>query len=126
MLEFFAYYFYFAFSIDLLNLPVQLVKLLLDVIIMLSGAPIIFWLVVAYVILRIVAKNMGYTRLDHREAVNREFIGKQSLLIMNTGPMGNGKTTGAVDMGIQSSQISNGYCLRIGSKSASSITKSII
>lgn len=100
VIEFLAYYFYFAFSIDLLNLPVQLVKLLLDVIIMLSGAPIIFWLIVAYIILRLVAKNIGYTRLDHREAVNRELIGKQSLLIMNTGPMGNGKTTGAADMSI--------------------------
>ena len=60
LLEFFAYYFYFAFSVDLLNLPIQIVKLLLDVIIMLSGAPIIFWLVVSYVVLRIVAKNIGY------------------------------------------------------------------
>lgn len=100
LLEFFAYYFYFAFSVDLVNLPIQLVKLLLDVVIMLSGAPIVFWLFVTIFILNFFSKRFGYRCLRHREACNREFIEEQPLITMNTGSMGTGKTTLNCDMSI--------------------------
>lgn len=93
VLEFLAFYFYFAFSFDLLNLPIQAVKLLLDLIITFSSAPLIFWLVITYMIICIVRKKIGYTRLDFRENLDRSFIERQPLIMMFTGSMGTGKTT---------------------------------
>ena len=91
--EFLAFYFYFAFSFDLGNLPTQAAKLLLDVIIMFSAAPPLFWYIVAYLIICAVRKNIGYKRLDFREGLDREFIDRQPLIMMFTGTMGTGKTT---------------------------------
>lgn len=89
-----AYYFYFAFSLDFGNLfSIQIVKLLLDVVIMLSGAPALFWAVITYVIICFVRRKIGYQRLDHRERLDRDLIARQPLILMFTGTMGTGKTT---------------------------------
>ena len=93
VLEFFAYYFYFAMSFDFVNLPLQLVKLLLDLAIMFSGAPIVFWLVVAYVVICVVRKKLGLRNLHFRENLDRSFIEHRPLIVMYTGTMGTGKTT---------------------------------
>ncbi|MBR4032627.1 MAG: hypothetical protein IKJ07_07840 [Clostridia bacterium] len=98
--EILAYYFYFAFSIDLLNLPIQLVKLLLDLIIMLSSAPTLFWIVIAYVIICIVRKNVGYQRLEYRERLDRSTIERLPIIYMFTGTMGTGKTTALTSFGM--------------------------
>lgn len=92
-LEFLAFYFYFAFSFDLANVPVQLVKLLLDLIIMFSSAPVVFWIVISYLIIRVIRKKIGFTRLNYRENLDRSFIERQPLIMMFTGSMGTGKTT---------------------------------
>ena len=93
ILEFLAYYFYFAMAFDFVNLPLQFVKLLLDLIIMLSGAPIIFWLVVTYVVICIVREKLGLRNLKYRENLDRAFIKRRPLIVMYTGTMGTGKTT---------------------------------
>ncbi len=93
ILEFFAYYFYFAMAFDFINLPLQLVKLLLDLLIMLSGAPIIFWLLVTYVVICIVREKLGLRNLKYRENLDRAFIDRRPLIVMYTGTMGTGKTT---------------------------------
>ena len=99
--EFLAYYFYFAFSFDLANLvEIQLVKLLLDVLIMLSAAPALFWIVVTYVIICLIRKNIGYTRLDFREGLDRAFRKGLSILLMFTGTIGTGKTTAVASIGL--------------------------
>lgn len=91
--EFLAWYFYFAFSFDLFNIPVQIFKLLLDLAICFSSAPLFFWMIVSYVVICIIRKNMGYQRLDFRENLDRAFIDRQPLIMMLTGSMGTGKTT---------------------------------
>ena len=93
LLEFLAYYFYFAMAFDFINLPIQLVKLMLDLIILLSGAPIVFWLIVSYVVICIVRKRLGLRNLRHRENLDRAFIDRRPLIVMYTGTMGTGKTT---------------------------------
>ena len=98
--EVLAFYFYFCFSFDFLNIPVQLVKLLLDLIIFLSGAPLIFWLVLSYLIICKIRKKIGYTRLNYRENLDRSFIQSQPLIMMFTGTMGTGKTTALTSCGI--------------------------
>ena len=98
--EILAYYFYFAVSIDLLNLPIQLVKLLLDLIIMFSSAPMLFWFLVAYAIICIVRKNVGYQRLEYRERLDRATIDHLPIIYMFTGTMGTGKTTALTSFGM--------------------------
>ena len=99
--EFLAYYFYFAFSFDLVNLvSIQVVKLLLDVVIMLSSAPLIFWLVVVYLIICAWRKKIGFSRLNFREGLDRAFMKGLSLLLYFTGTVGTGKTTAVTSFGI--------------------------
>ena len=100
--EFLAFYFYFCFSFDFLNIPIQIVKLLLDVIIFLCGAPLIFWLIVAYAVICYIRKKIGYVRLNYRENLDRVFIQSQPLIMMFTGTMGTGKTTALTSCGLSS------------------------
>jgi len=99
--EFLAYYFYFAFSFDFGNLiTVQIVKLLLDLIILFSSAPLIFWLGVTYAIICVVRKRIGFSRLEFREALDRAFKKLLSILLMFTGTIGTGKTTAVASFGL--------------------------
>lgn len=100
LFEFLAYYLYMAFSFDLANLPIQFAKLLIDIIIMFSGAPFVFWCVVAYLLIRFIRKAIGYKRLKHRENLDRAFIDRQPLIMMFTGTMGTGKTTALTSVAI--------------------------
>lgn len=100
-LEFLAYYFYFAMSQDVLNLvSIQIGKLLLDVVIMLSSAPLIFWLIVTYAIICIVRRHIGFKKLDEVEASVRAFMKRLPICILICGLMGSKKTTTLTDMAI--------------------------
>lgn len=113
ILEAVAYYFYFAFSIDILNLPIQAVKLLLDLIIMLSSAPAIFWIVTIYVVICIVRKNVGYQRLDYRERLDRSTIDRLPIIYMFTGTMGTGKTTALTSFGMSTAVVFRNKALEL-------------
>lgn len=96
-----AYYFYFAMAFDLKNLiTVQICKLLLDVVIMLSGAPLVFWICVAYAIICFVRREIGFKRLKHVMCSIRAFLKSQPIMLMVTGTMGTGKTTELTGFGI--------------------------
>ena len=92
-LEFLAWYFYFCFSFDILNIPIQIFKLLLDLVIFFSSADILFWLIVSYAVVCYIRNDIGYKRLNLRENLDRAFLDRQPLIIMFTGTMGTGKTT---------------------------------
>ena len=100
-LEFLAYYFYFAMSQDVLNLfSIQIGKLMLDVVIMLSSAPLVFWLIVAYAIICIVRRYIGFKKLDEVEESVRAFMKRLPICILVCGLMGSKKTTTITDMAI--------------------------
>lgn len=101
--EFFAFYFYFAAVVELKAIPPQLLKLLIDLIIMFSGAPFLFWAGVGRVIFDHIRKEIGYTVLNTHEASNREFIDALPIVCMLCGSMGTGKTTMLVDMTLSQS-----------------------
>ena len=101
VLEVLAYYFYFAMSQDILNLAsIQIGKLLLDLFIMFSSAPFLFWLCAGYTVLYFVRRYLGFEKLDRYEAKNREFIKEQPLGFMACGSMGSKKTTFITDVAI--------------------------
>lgn len=99
--EFLAFYFYFVMSLDFWHLvSVQPVKLLIDAVVMFSGAPLVFWLLFAGYLLDCWRKKTGFARLDRFERKNREFMETQPLVLMVTGTMGKKKTTALTDIAL--------------------------
>ena len=98
VVEFLAFYFYFAAEFSFLDIPGQLFKLFVDLIIMFSGAPFVFWLVVGFVIFDKWRRSVGYDRLWHNELKNRGFINTLNLAVLICGTMGVSKTTALTDM----------------------------
>lgn len=96
--EFFAFYFYFAASFKLTDIFTQLLKLLVDLIIMLRTLPLIVWLLIAVFILNTIRRNIGYSVLLHHEMKNRGFINSLPVVCMACGTMGAKKTTLITDM----------------------------
>lgn len=96
--EFFAFYFYFAASFKLSDIFTQLLKLLVDLIIMLRTLPLLIWLLIAVFILDTVRRNIGYGVLRHHEMKNRGFINSLPVVCMACGTMGAKKTTLITDM----------------------------
>lgn len=92
-LEALAWIFYFCLSFDLPNLGVQAVKLIYDVGLALRLFPWWIWCVVAFYIFDKVRREIGYRRLEKREAQMREFIDKRPIVSMICAPMREGKTT---------------------------------
>ncbi len=92
--EVLAYYFYFAMSQDITNiLTTQIFKLLLDFVIMLSGAPLLFWDVLAYVLMSLIRRSRGFKTLDDLERAFVSFLKSQPICVMICGLMGSKKTT---------------------------------
>lgn len=103
LIEFLAFYFYFAAVVEFGDFPTQLFKLLIDLIIMFAGAPFIFWAVVGFLIFDYVRRQIGYAVLNAHEAANRAFIDDLPIVCMLCGSMGTGKTTMLVDMTLSQS-----------------------
>lgn len=98
LFEFFGFYFYFVTSWDFKGLFVQLYKLLVDIIPTLDFFPLIFWIVIGWLIFCHWRNKIGYSVLNHNEHKNRGFINERPICSMIVGSMGTGKTTMAVDM----------------------------
>lgn len=93
-LEAVAYYFYFAMSQNIFNIvTTQIFKLLLDVVIMFSGAPKLFWACLFYALLSLVRREKGFKTLDRLERNFRDFLKCQPICVMFCGLMGSKKTT---------------------------------
>ena len=101
IVEALAYYFYFAVSFDVGSLYRQFYKLVVDLSV-LGRVPVILWVIVVIVILNVIRKNIGYSRLERMERKNRGFISSLPIVSMLVAPMGYGKTTQLVDMALSS------------------------
>lgn len=97
-LEFFAYYFYFVVSFDVLNLYRQVYKLFLDLFPVLTFIPLWVWIIIGLVIFDRFRKKIAYARLVHFERQNCGFINARAIVVMVVGTMGKGKTTMLTDM----------------------------
>lgn len=101
IVEALAYYFYFAVSFDVGSLYRQFYKFVVDLSV-LGRVPVILWVIVVIVILNVIRKNIGYSRLERMERKNRGFISSLPIVSMLVAPMGYGKTTQLVDMALSS------------------------
>ena len=95
---FFAYYFYFAVSFDILGLYVQIVKLVIDLQSFLRFFPWWALSVAAYYLFYNFRKKITLNRLRHFEAKNCGFINELPIVSMACGSMGKKKTTLITDM----------------------------
>lgn len=97
-LEALAYYFYFVFSFDVVNLYRQVYKLFLDLAPMLFFIPLWAWVPIVLFIVDKFRKKIARMRLNHFERRNRGFINARPIVTMVVGTMGTGKTTMLTDM----------------------------
>lgn len=100
VLEFFAFYFYFVVSFDVLNIYRQVYKLALDLWAAFTFIPWWVWVAVALIAVDRFRKKIAYARLDHFERKNRGFINARPVVVMDCGTMGKKKTTMITDMAL--------------------------
>ena len=100
VLEFVAYYLYFAVSFDLVSLYRQIYKLFLDLWTGLTFIPLLGWAIVALFLIDRWRKKIGYSILNHHEMKNRGFINARPIVLMVCGTMGKKKTTMLTDIAL--------------------------
>ncbi len=100
VIEFIAYYFYFVISFDITTVYRQVYKLFIDLSVPFRFIPIWLWIIIAYLILSKISKNIAYSRLRHNERRNRGFINERGVVTIVYGAMGTGKTTQITDMAL--------------------------
>ena len=100
ILEFFAYYFYFAVSFELPSLYVQEVKLFADLRVPFKAFPWQVTGVIVWLIFNKWRKKIAVNRLRHFEARNCGFINEFPIVSLSCGSMGMRKTTLITDMSL--------------------------
>ncbi|MBS5856725.1 MAG: hypothetical protein KID07_08225 [Firmicutes bacterium] len=100
ILEFFAYYFYFAVSFDVPSLYVQAVKLFADLRVPFKAFPWQVTGVIVWLIFNKWRKKTAVSRLRHFEARNCGFINELPIVSLACGSMGKKKTTLMTDMSL--------------------------
>ena len=109
----FGYYFYFISSFDIFSVFKQIFKLILDSIIMLSGAPWWFWTLLFFGLYIWWSIKKGYDDLAHKHAMNCGFLKSTDYCINIKGAPGAGKTSLAVHMGLEWNNIQHKDALDI-------------
>lgn len=100
VIEFFAFYFYFAVSFDIPNIYVQFCKLVLDLQVIFKNVPVWVWVVIGLYLFNRWRKKIALNRLRHFEARNCGFINELPIVSMSCGSMGKKKTTLITDMAL--------------------------
>lgn len=100
ILEFLAFYLYFAVTFDVGNLYIQVYKLCIDFSAPFAFVPWWVWLIVALIIIDRLRKKIAYSRLEHFERRNRGFINERPIVSIICGTMGKKKTTILTDMAL--------------------------
>ncbi len=99
-IEFVAYYIYFCGSFNVGNLYIQAYKLALDLSISIQFIPLFAWIIGVVCVLEYWARQVGYSRLTHRERRNGGFVAHLGVLTVIYGPPGAGKTKLITDMAL--------------------------
>ena len=100
VIEFVAFYLYFVMSFDIKSIYIQVVKLFLDLSVPIAFIPAWCWVIIAYLVICVIRKNIGYNRLDNYEHRNCGFINERPIVLMVCGTMGKKKTTAITDMAL--------------------------
>ena len=98
VIEFLAYYFFFASAFKVDTLYIQFVKLVLDLQMFLRFFPKWLLVIIGYLIFDYFRRKMALARLRHYEARNCGFINDLPIVSITCGSMGKKKTTMISDM----------------------------
>ena len=98
VVEFFAYYFFFAVSFRFDTMYVQFVKLVLDLQTFFRFFPWWSLVIIAYFVFDWIRKKIALSVLRHNEACNCGFINDLPIVSITCGSMGKKKTTMITDM----------------------------
>lgn len=88
-----AFYFFFAATLNFVDLLTQLFKLLIDLVVMFAGAPFVFWLVGAALLFHFIRCRIGISVLERNEKKNKSFLRSLPIARFICGDMGRKKTT---------------------------------
>ena len=86
-------YFYFMSSFNISVLPARFLHLLLDLFLMISGLPIIVWLILGAIVFYVRWRAKALDELRHMDAKNCGFLKGLSYILLIVGRPGLGKTT---------------------------------
>lgn len=100
VIEFFAFYFYFAVSWDMMHIYRQVYKLFIDLWTPFNFIPWYVWCVIAFAVFDKIRKKIGFAVLNHNEMKNRGFINERPIVFMGCGTMGKKKTTFITDVAL--------------------------
>lgn len=100
IMEFFAFYFYFAGELDLLSIYPQVFRLSVDLILSYNSLPLFMWLILSWLLFDFIRRRIGKKILRRNELRNRGYINSLPLSVMLNGSMGTGKTMHVTDMAI--------------------------
>lgn len=100
VIEFFAFYFYFAVSWDMVHIYRQVYKLFIDLWTPFNFIPWYVWCVIALAVFDKIRKKIGFAVLNHNEMKNRGFINERPIVFMGCGTMGKKKTTFITDVAL--------------------------
>jgi len=100
VVEFFAYYFYFAVTFGFSTMYTQFVKLFKDLKTPFTYFPYWSLLLLAWLLFNYFRKKIALNRLRHYEARNCGFINELPIVSMSCGSMGKKKTTLITDMAL--------------------------
>ena len=100
LIEFLAFYFYFALSFDFASIYTQIYKFAIDLYGPVKFIPWPVWMVIGFVVFDKMRKKIGYSRLHHNEMKNRGFINELPIVDMVCATMGKKKTTTITDMAL--------------------------
>ena len=100
VVEFLAYYFFFAVSYRLDTLYIQFGKLLVDLLVIYHHVPAWIFLIIPCALFLNFRKTVALAKLRHMEARNCGFINELPIVSMTCGSMGKKKTTIITDMAL--------------------------
>ena len=100
VVEFLAYYFFFAVSYRLDTLCIQFGKLLVDLLVIYHYVPACILLIIPCAFFLNFRKTVALAKLRHMEARNCGFINELPIVSMTCGSMGKKKTTIITDMAL--------------------------
>ena len=91
VVEFLAFYFYFAVTWDMVHIYRQVYKLAVDLWTPFNFIPWYVWCVIALVVFDYIRRKIGFAVLNHNEMKNRGFINERPIVFMGCGTMGKKK-----------------------------------
>lgn len=100
LVEFIAWFFYFALSFDFASLYRQVYKLVIDLSVVINFVPFFVFVIFGVICLYKISLSVGMAKLRHRERRNRGFIGDRDVFNLVYGPPGSGKTALITDLAL--------------------------